>query len=77
MIVVAVPTKYIDAFSPPGLAGWTLLSLAGGSFDGGSTEDVGHLVGGWRSLGSIVMFLAIVDDCASRNSTMMLDVDTS
>lgn len=76
MIVVAVPTKYIDAFSPPGLEGWTLLSLAGGSFDEGLSEVGECLVGGWRSLGSIVMLLAIVDYCASRSS-MMLDVDTS
>jgi hypothetical protein len=30
MIVVAVPTKKSDAF-PPGLVGWTLTALAGGS----------------------------------------------
>ena len=73
MIVVAVPTKYIDAFSSPGLEGWTLLSLAGGSSDAGSMEDVGCLVGGWRLLGSIVMLWAIVYSCVSR--IMVLDVD--
>lgn len=31
MIVVAVPTKKMLAFSPPPFVGWTLISLASGS----------------------------------------------
>ena len=30
-MVVAVPTKYTLAFSPPALVGWTLVSLAAGN----------------------------------------------
>jgi hypothetical protein len=53
MIVVAVPTKYMYAFSFPGLEGWSLTSLAVGRLSGTVAPLGKSRVAGRLSSGSI------------------------